>query len=211
MNKDRQRRRVLAGPQSQLRHLDIPVAELSPEEIVYLPLGLSELELLHVALDARRHPVQPADYPPVLPVVSGGRLPSLRRRRFVDDCEHVPGGVPHLVHEVPACSQLACVDAHVVAGGVARDEGEAKGVGAVFFHGIDGVRDVASGLAHLGPLLVPDEAMKVHVLKGYVTRVLQPHHNHPGHPEKEDVVAGFHHSCGMEIPEILGVVRPAKC
>ncbi|MBA7711073.1 hypothetical protein ES703_120025 [subsurface metagenome] len=41
--------------------------------------------------------------------------------------------------------------------------------------------------------------MKVNGAEGNITSILQSHHNHPGYPEEEDVVAGFHYRGGVEV------------
>ena len=129
---------------------------------------------------------------------------------MVEDGDYVAGGVPELVGEVAAGSDLGLAESAVVAGGGADGEGEAEGVGAVFVDDIEGVEDVALDLAHLLAVLVLDEAVEVDGVEGDVVHVLDSHHDHAGDPEEEDVVAGFEDGAGVEVAEVFGLVGPAE-
>ncbi|MBA7666671.1 hypothetical protein ES703_74752 [subsurface metagenome] len=43
-----------------------------------------------------------------------------------------------------------------------------------------------------------------------IVAVGNAHHYHAGHPEEEDVVAGLHDRCRVEVAEVFGLVRPAE-
>ena len=63
----------------------------------------------------------------------------------------------------------------------------------------------------LAPLGVTNQAMQVDGVKGLAPCVLQPQHNHAGHPEEEDVVARLHDRRGVEVVQIISGFRPAQC
>ncbi len=94
-------RRAVVGLQAHLGHLDIPVAELPPEEIMDLATGLAHLRSREQLSDIADHPVQPRHDPAVLQrhVVPRARLRWLHRlvRQAGDD---EASGVPDLVGEV---------------------------------------------------------------------------------------------------------------
>ena len=75
---------------------------------------------------------------------------------------------------------------------------------------IDGVEHVALGLGHLVAVGVAHQAVDVDVPKGHVTHELEPHHDHPGDPEEDDVEAGDQDRGGVEGAQALGVLRPAQ-
>ena len=60
-------------------------------------------------------------------------------------------------------------------------------------HAVDdeeGIEDIALGLGHLLPGLVSHEPMDVDIRERHVTHELQSHHDHPRHPEEDDVESG---------------------
>ncbi|MBA7666672.1 hypothetical protein ES703_74753 [subsurface metagenome] len=66
MNQYRQRRWQLAiGLKADFCKLDIPVAILAPEEIVYLSQGFTKLEFIRQAGDARHGTIEPTQNPAV--------------------------------------------------------------------------------------------------------------------------------------------------
>jgi hypothetical protein len=75
---------------------------------------------------------------------------------------------------------------------------------------IDGVEHVALGLGHLVALGVAHQAVDVDVAEGHLVHELEPHHDHPGDPEEDDVEAGDQHRGGVEGLEPLRVLRPAE-
>ena len=52
--------------------------------------------------------------------------------------------------------------------------------------------------------------MKVNDVERNVASILQPHHNHSGYPEEEDIIAGFHYCGWVEVTQALGVIGPAQ-
>ena len=72
------------------------------------------------------------------------------------------------------------------------------------------VEHVAPDLAHLLALLVADQPVQVDGAEGNIARILHAHHNHPGHPEEEDVVAGLHDRGRVEIAQVFGIIGPAQ-
>src|SRR5690606_29748291 len=81
---------------------------------------------------------------------------------------------------------------------------------------VDGVEDIALGFRHLLALGIPHQAVDVHRLEGdlrgavVVLDEVHGHHDHPRHPEENDVEAGDQHIRGVEGFEVVGVVRPAE-
>ena len=88
-------RGLVAGPQPHLGHLQIPVAVLTPEEVVGHSLGFPELVGLHELLDLGDNAVEPAEYPAVLQVRRAGRQdPPVHRIRVVQSGHYVARRIP---------------------------------------------------------------------------------------------------------------------
>ena len=58
------------------------------------------------------------------------------------------------------------------------------------------VEHIALGLAHLLALCVAHQAVDVDVAKRHLAGEVGGHHDHPGDPEEDDVVAGNQHAAG---------------
>ncbi len=52
--------------------------------------------------------------------------------------------------------------------------------------------------------------MQVDGAEGHVARIVQPHHDHAGHPEEKDVVACLQDRGGVEVAQVICVVGPAQ-
>ena len=98
-----QRRCLVAGAQADLGDLEVPVAELVPEELLDLAAGLAQLEALHEPVDVAGQALEAREDPAVL----GGHRGAARRRRApatrsagLEVAEDEAGGVPELVGEV---------------------------------------------------------------------------------------------------------------
>ena len=89
-------------------------------------------------------------------------------------------------------------------------EPEPQGVRPVPLDGFQRVDHIPLGLRHLPASRVPDQAVDDHVAEGLVVRQIQPAHDHPGHPQIQDVVASDQRVRRVEEPEIRGVVGPPE-
>ena len=58
-------------------------------------------------------------------------------------------------------------------------------------------------------MLVADQGVDVDVLEGHLVHELEPHHDHPGHPEEDDVEPRDHQRGRVEVFELRCLVRPA--
>ena len=198
---------VLVLPlEPRLSQLDIPVAVVVPDEVVDLLCGHAQLIPVHVLGDLPDGPVQLGENPLVL------QLQLLRQLALVDGQVHhqEAAGVPDLVGKVPHGLAPLGVEAHVVAGAVAGDQVEAQGVGAVLLGDLQGIDAVAQALGHLPALVVPDQAVDEHGVEGGLLGLLAGGEDHPGHPEEDDVIAGDQHVGGIEVVQVLGLLRPAQ-
>ena len=52
--------------------------------------------------------------------------------------------------------------------------------------------------------------MQEDILEGELAHELLPEEDHPGDPEEDDVVSGLEQRAGVEHPQVIRVVRPAK-
>ena len=77
-------------------------------------------------------------------------------------------------------------------------------------HDVEGVQAVAPRLGHLGALGVAHQAVDIDGAERHVAGEAQRHHNHPRHPEEDDVVAGHQDIRGVEALKIGRSRRPAQ-
>ena len=122
----------------------------------------------------------------------GADLP-LVWRQVLESSHEVPACVPQLIREVSVRLELGCRERHVLAGRDSGDQREAKRVGTDVADRLDRVDDVALGLRHLRALLVAHEAVEVDRMKRRLASELETHHDHPSHPEEENIIPGLHH------------------
>src|SRR4030042_3613715 len=127
-----------------LGNLDIPIAVLSPQEVIYSTQRLAELEILVQFGHLGDQVVQPAQYPAVL----WGEDAWLDFHLYIIHlADHESGGVPELVGEIAAALQFLRVELHIVPRRVAGAKGEAQGISAILLSNSHGVDHVAAGLA----------------------------------------------------------------
>ena len=71
-------RRCIPYPEAYFGHLDVPVAVVSPEELIYGQLGFTQLKRLQVSVDGADGLVQAMKDPPILSgAIRGHPLPAL--------------------------------------------------------------------------------------------------------------------------------------
>ena len=75
---------------------------------------------------------------------------------------------------------------------------------------IQRVQHVTLGFGHFMAILVAHQAMDVNLTKGDITHEFDAHHDHPRHPEENDVKASDQHAGGIEGLECSGLLRPAQ-
>ncbi|MCY1511051.1 hypothetical protein D9M68_454450 [compost metagenome] len=75
---------------------------------------------------------------------------------------------------------------------------------------VDRVEHVAFRLAHLLALGVAHQAVDVHVLERHSAHEVLGHHDHPGDPEEDDVVARHEHGRGQVQRQVLRLLGPAQ-
>ena len=136
---------ILLVIEACLRQLDVPVAELAPQELVDRASRLTELIVLEVCRHVARRLLCAREDPAV-----GERI-VLRRRhercvRSLEIHQHVARGIPDLVRKIARRLDALPVEAHVVAGRIARDEHEAERIRTVLFNDLHGIDAVAEGL-----------------------------------------------------------------
>jgi hypothetical protein len=72
------------------------------------------------------------------------------------------------------------------------------------------VEHIAFGLGHLLALGVAHQAVDVDVLERHLAGEVLGHHDHPGDPEEDDVVAGDQHRGGQEEVLLQRLLGPAQ-
>ena len=197
--------RLVAAVEAGLGQLDVPVAVVVPDKVIDLARGHAQLKVVHVLADFLHHVVQAGEDPLVLQLKGLGQLVLLNGEVH----HHEARSVPELVAEVAHGFALFNVEAHVVSGGIAGDEVEAQGVGAVAVDHIQRVDAVAEGFGHLPAEAVADQTVNEDGLEGLLMHLLHAGEDHAGNPEEDDVIAGDHDAGGIPEVEVGGLFRPA--
>ena len=174
-------RRDLAG-------LDIPVAEIAPDEVVEFPGRLVELVAVERGADLRDRIVHFEKNFEIVGGMFGGR----GSRRAVLTPLHLdePGSVPELVHEVAADLASFLVEQNILALRRDQHQAEPQAVGAVPGNEVERIGRVAERLRHLPSDGVADDARKIDVPERFLVHELVSRHDHPGDPEENDVRPG---------------------
>ena len=106
-------RGILLVVESGLHHLDVPVAELLPDEIINLLYGDAQLILVHVGGNFLCQAVALGQDP----LVRIGESCQIHRRHvgILHVHHNKPGRIPYLVGKITACLHTLPVETHVVA------------------------------------------------------------------------------------------------
>ena len=193
--------------QHRLGHLDVPVTELVPEEVVDRVRGLVEAErrerLVHLprgVVDAREDPALHR-----LQVVALDLLGLAQRR--VDVRQGEARRVPDLVRERGVALHAALGQRDVA---IRSHDGqsEADRVRAVLLDHVQRIDDVPLRLRHLLPMLVAHESVQKDGVEGRAAGEAKAEHDHARHPEEEDVEAGDEDVGRIEDAIVGRVVRP---
>ena len=194
-----------------LRQLQPPVGQLVPEEPLQRLRGRVEPVALQRRVDLPAAQLVPREHPPLDQPELLERELRCWRTGLPARGQHEPGRVPDLVGEVAAGLDglLGQREVLLVGAGHAR-HGEPQRVGAVALDHVQRVDHVAEGLAHLAPGPVADEPVDHHVPERDVVHEVEPGHDHPGHPQVQDLVARDEHRRRIEELEVRGLFRPAQ-
>jgi len=208
--------------QARLGGLDVPVAEVAPEEGVEA-LGVGrELVLVEVLGRAVGEFGQALEDGEVVVVELRGleAADHRRERRVVGHrAGHLPEarGVPQLVAEVTALGDAVLVEEDVLALRGDRQQPEAEAVGAELGDEVERLGRVAEGLGHLAAELVADDAVEVDALERHALAdlvvgerlllravQLEAGDDHAGDPEEDDVGAGREGAGRVPMLELFG-------
>ncbi len=201
----------------RLDDLQVPVAELRPEERVEAEHAVGEVVAVEGLAEGADLALQPRDDPAVLDPVRPGLEPSPHPRRSsllrglgVRVQQDQPRGVPHLVRQVAPLLDPVRRVAHVLRRGHGQ-EAEAQRVGAVDLDLVEGVDPGAERLRHPASVGRLDDRGDVDVVERPLAHELDPHHHHPRDPEEEDVARRHQRVGGIERVQQRGrLVGPAE-
>ena len=203
--------------QASLGDLDIPVADLVPEELLHAAGHVAKGVVLDALGDHLDGLGQAAEHPGV-----GRRLnDGLAGRVALHVHKQEAAGVPDLGHKrlglvgTRAVDELlgllidVRVELDVLVVGAQREQVVAHGVGAVHANEVHGVNAVALGLGHAAAVLGQDRRVDDDVLKRHLIKEVQRAHDHAGDPQRDDVARGDERRRGMMALEQLRLLRPA--
>ena len=203
--------------QTGLGDLDVPVADLVPEELLHAAGHVAKGVVLNTLGDHLHGLGQAAEHPSV-----GRRLHDrLAGRVALHVHEQEAAGVPDLGHKALGLVGTRAVDEllgllvdvrvklDVLVVGAQREQVEAHGVGAVHANEVHGIDTVALGLGHAAAVLGQDRRVYDDVLKWHLVQEIQRTHDHTGDPQRDDVACGDERRRGVMALEQLRLLRPA--
>ena len=203
--------------QAGLGDLDVPVADLVPEELLHAAGHVAEGVVLDTLGDHLHGLGQAAEHPGV-----GRRLhDGLAGRVALHVHEQEAAGVPDLGHKALGLVGARAVDEllgllvdvrvelDVLVVGAQREQVVAHGVGTVHTNEIHGVNTVALGLGHAAAVLGQDRRVDDDILKRHLVQEVQRAHDHAGDPQRDDVARGDQRRRGVMALEQLRLLRPA--
>ena len=133
---------LCSAVENRFGHLDIPVAEFLPDEIIDLLNGNAQLIAVHIVGDIRSQLIHLIQNPSV----RGGELFRINGfRHFPSFHIHKDktGCIPDLVGEIPACLHPFPVKTHIVSGRISGHQSQAKGVRPIFINNLQRIYSVA--------------------------------------------------------------------
>ena len=199
---------VFLGPESRFYHLDVPVAELLPDEIVNLLEGDSQLVLIHVLGNIFCQRVDLGEDPAVSHLQV--RKLHIRYRRFLNVHHDETGCIPYLVRKVTACFHTLPIEAHIVARCVTGHQCHTKCIGAVLVDNLERIDTISKGFTHLASLGVAYQTVDQDGVERLFARLLQTREYHTDNPEENDIVSGYQHVGRIEIFIFRCILRPAE-
>ena len=127
-----------------------------------------------------------------------------------DAAEHEACGVPELVAETAIALDPGLVVAHVLARHRHGSAPCAQRVGTVLLDQLARVDAGAQRLGHPAAVRGLDDAVDRHVGERDLAHELEPGHDHPADPEKDDLAGGAVQVGRIEGPQVLGLLGPAE-
>ena len=182
--------------QTRFSQLDVPVANLAPNEVINHAACFTQLELLQHFGNALSGVLQTGQNP----FISQG----IRSQLSVGIVAfHVhqseTGSVPDLVSKVTGCLYTLPVETHIVARGVAGNQHEAQGISAVLVNNLQRVDAVAQRFGHLAALAVANQTMDEYLVERNLMHEFHTHNQHTCNPEEDDIVTGYKYACRIEL------------
>ena len=203
--------------QAGLGDLDVPVANLVPEELLHAAGHIAKGVVLNTLGDHLHGLGQAAEHPGV-----GRRLnDGLAGRVALHVHKQEAAGVPNLGHKrlglvgTRAVDELLSllvdvrVELDVLVVGAQRQQVVTHGVGAVHTDEVHGVNAVALGLGHAAAVLGQNRRVDDDVLKRHLVQEVQRAHDHAGNPQRDDVARGDERRRGVMPLEQFRLLRPA--
>ena len=203
--------------QAGLGDLDVPVADLVPEELLHAAGHVAKGVVLDALGDHLHGLGKAAEHPGV-----GRRLhDGFAGRVAFHVHKQEAAGVPDLGHKrlgllgARAVDELlgllvdVRVELDILVVGAQREQVEAHGVGAVHANEVHGVNAVALRLGHAAAVLGKDRRVDDDVLKRNLVQEVQRAHDHAGDPQRDDVARGDERRRGVMALEQLRLLRPA--
>ena len=205
----------IVAVQSALDDLDVPVAELVPDQIVCSLPSQCQIVFLHGFRDVFCSVVDSGNDPLVL-ILKRGLIQICQICHLAEIAVFVlqvhdnePGCVPQFIGKVSGGFQLVRLESHVISRCDACGQHEPQCIRTVLIDDLQRVDPVAQGFAHLATLCVAHQTVYIHMVERHFACSFQCREHHPYDPEEDDVVTRYQHIRRIEVFQIFRLFRPA--
>ena len=128
--------------------------------------------------------------------------------------EHEPRRIPDLVAEVAADAEglleVLVVQLQVRPDTQAVHQCEPQRISPEQSNHFERIDPVAQRLLHAATQVVAHRPVQVDIAERHLAHELEPGHDHPRHPEEQNLRGGNQHVAGIERLQVIGLVGPAK-
>ena len=200
---------VCIAVKSWFHHLDVPVAEFFPDEIIYLLHRNTQLIFVHVfgyifcqSIYLRQDPF--------ICACKFCKIHFFRNFRFLQVHHDKSGSVPYLIGKVPAGFHSLPVETHIISRGISGDQSKAERIGSILVNHFQGINTVPKRFAHLPALGIPHQSMDQHMVERGLSCLLQTGEDHTDYPEEDNIIAGNQYICWIEVLHLRSLVRPSQ-
>ncbi len=197
--------RVALGGEHRLDQLQIPVAELVPDEVIDRVRRRIEAQVGKRLVERGDRLHHLADDPAV---------DRERRRRRGDRCARADAvrlaearGVPQLGREVAIALDPPLIHLDVAALAFHRRHEEAQRIRAIAVDQPQRIDRIALGLGHFRAIGGADQPVQIQPLPGGLPHEMRPHHRHARIPEEQDVEPGDQQVVGIMLGKQRGAGR----
>ena len=202
-------RLIAIVPQTWLNHLNVPVTELFPYEIIYLLKSNTHLVAVKIFCYFLNQTVALCQNPLIC-------HSQIFQWNIVCWCLfHVHHDkawcIPDLVCKVSWCLNTLIVETHIVSWCVSCHKCHTKCISAVLVNNFKRINSVSKWFTHLAALWVSYKTMNQYSMEWLLSCMLNTWEYHTDNPEENDIISCYKNVCRIEIFVLWCLLWPAKC